>query len=164
MSVTSFANIFFHSVGCLCILFVVCYAKCFKFDLVPQMGNFLFTFLFLFIHLGESSFLSVDPDVWVVTYSSAWRIFFHISCSARLLVISQFLSVWNVFISPLFLKDIFVKYKILGWYFQHFKGVIPLSSVLQSFGCEACYNFRLFRLSSCVCRLFPVLFNIKWRL
>ena len=50
MSVTSFANIFSHSVGCLYVLFMVSFAVQ---RLLSLIRSHLFIFVFIFITLGD---------------------------------------------------------------------------------------------------------------
>ena len=52
LSVASFANIFSHSVGCLFILFMVCFAVQ---KLLSFIRSHLFIFVFIFITLGGGS-------------------------------------------------------------------------------------------------------------
>ena len=52
LSITSFANIFSHSVGCLFILFMVSFAVQ---KLLSLIGSHLFIFVFIFSTLGERS-------------------------------------------------------------------------------------------------------------
>lgn len=46
--------------------------------------------------------------------------------------------VWKIFISPLFLNSIFVRYSILGWQFFSFEYTFPLSPDLWDFCWEIC--------------------------
>ena len=50
LSVTLFANIFYHSVNCLFILFIVCCAEAYKFDYVPFVYFSFLLLLFLFVY------------------------------------------------------------------------------------------------------------------
>ena len=50
MSITSFENIFFHSVGCLSILFMVSFAVQ---KLLNLVRSHLFIFAFIFVALGD---------------------------------------------------------------------------------------------------------------
>ena len=90
----------------------------------------------LYVHmtLGDS----------LVSFHSTWKVPFGIfswTCLAIGISVSFSLPE-NVLISPSFLKDKFVGYKILGWnyfFFQHFKYIIPLPSVSLGFCWEFCW-------------------------
>lgn len=94
-----------------------------------------FTFTHVYHFQNPHSFLEIQICSWY-HFSSAWRTFSNISCSACL---SYFLCL-KTSILPSFLKDVFTGYCILGWlfFFQHFKDVIPFSSGLHNFKWEIC--------------------------
>lgn len=95
----------------------------------------------------------------------AWRTFYNISYGIGTLAINSLrfccclFWVWEVFISPFFLKDIFAGYRILNLLFFLMsisnKDIIPLSSGLHSFWWEIfCPSYLWFLTSLCtVCLL-----------
>ena len=73
-------------------------------------------------HFCCSSFLCIDSYFHLDLLSSAWRTSFHISCSASFLMVNpfSFYTSEKFFISTFFLKAIFIRYRILSWWFFFF--------------------------------------------
>lgn len=84
-------------------------------------------FLKVFFSSTLYSFIWIWISIWH-HFLSVWRTSFNISCSAAQLatVPSEFFCLSeHIFISPLFLKGIFVSYVIQGFFcFQHYKEVL----------------------------------------
>lgn len=98
------------------------------------------TALPLFVH---DSFLHLRPSIWEHFLSSSsisCRIFFTLGSNVLRFCLSE-----NVFISSLFLKDIFTTYEILGWqlcFYHHIEYFIPLSSGFGHLSREICYQLN----------------------
>lgn len=74
-------------------------------------------------------FVWIHISIWC-SFPFAQSIIFNISCTSCLLLrnLYSFCFSEKFFISTSFLKDIFAKYRIVGWqfFFQYFKDVAPL--------------------------------------
>ena len=94
LSVTSFANIFSHSVGCLFILFMVCFAVQ---KLLRLIRFHLFIFVFIFITLeGESKKLLLQFMAKCVLPMISSKSFIAFSLTFRSLIHSEFIFVYGV--------------------------------------------------------------------
>lgn len=104
----------------------------------PFKSSFLIFYVYLHLYnFWYSSFLFVDPHFHLESFSFFLMDFFNIPCSAGLLVINSSIF-WHskkVYFT-LTVEGIFTKHRIVGWqgcFFQHSKGVTPLSSLLHCF-------------------------------
>ena len=92
--------------------------------------GFMLTHLIIF----TSDFYYLFMKIWVTLQCLiiyAWRTLLSIPSKVSLIVMNSL----SILISPSFLKGDFARFKIFGWqyFFQHFKYIILLCSVLHSF-------------------------------